>query len=138
MHMPNSYDYAVLRVVPHSEREEFFNAGVILFCPQRKFLDARLYLDEYKLTALAPALNRQELWQRLEAVTKICNGDAAAGPIALLSQRARFHWLVAPRSTIIQLSPVHSGICDDPAPALERLFREQVLSGNGVPGGERY
>ncbi len=125
--MPNSFDYSVIRIVPFVEREEFFNAGVILFCPQQKFLEARIHLDITKLQAFAPALDAAEAQQRLDAILKICAGDPAAGPIARLSQRARFHWLVAPRSTWIQPSPVHSGICDEPEPVLDRLFREHVL-----------
>jgi hypothetical protein len=117
----------VIRVVPFTEREEFFNAGVILFCPQQKFLEARVHLDCGKLGALAPTLQVEEVQQRLDAVVKICAGDKTAGPIARISQRARFHWLVAPRSTLIQTSPVHSGICDEAEPMLDRLFREQVL-----------
>lgn len=127
MDMPNSFDYAVIRIVPLTEREEFFNAGVILFCPQQKFLQAQIHLDPHKLQALAPALQPGPVQQRLDALVKICAGDPTAGPIARLSQSARFHWLVNPRSTLIQISPVHSGICDDPQPVLERLFREQVL-----------
>ena len=125
--MPSSFDYAVIRVVPFTEREEFFNAGVVLFCPQQKFLQARIHLDHGKLLALAPLSLPGEVEQRLQSVVKICHGDLAAGPIARLSQRARFHWLVAPRSTLIQVSPVHSGICHEPEPVLGRLFREQVL-----------
>jgi hypothetical protein len=125
--MPNSFDYAVIRIVPFVEREEFFNAGVILFCPQQKFLDGRIHLDRKKLEALAPTLQADEVQQRLDAVLKICAGDLTAGPIARISQRARFHWLVSPRSTLVQMSPVHSGICHEPEPVLNRLFREQVL-----------
>ena len=128
--MNNSFDYATIRVVPFPEREEFFNAGVILFCPQRKFLDARVAIDTRKLEALAPKLKTEEVRQRLDSIVKICAGDPSAGPIAQLSQRARFHWLVAPRSTMIQTSAVHAGICDDPEPVLERLFREQVMETN--------
>lgn len=127
MPMPDSFDYAVIRVVPFTEREEFFNSGVILFCPQQKFLQARVHLDCGKLKALAPALEPEEVQLRLDAVMKICEGDKSAGPIAQIAQRARFHWLVAPRSTLIQMSPVHSGICDAAEPMLGRLFREQVL-----------
>lgn len=123
----NSFDYAVVRIVPLVEREEFFNAGVILFCPQRRFLDARVYLDRRKLEALAPHLQSDEVQNRLDAIVKVCAGDAAAGPMARISQRARFHWLVSPRSTLLQVSPVHSGVCDEPRPVLDRLFREQVL-----------
>lgn len=125
--MQSSYDYAVVRVVPFPQREEFFNAGVILFCAQQKYLDARVSLDVSKLAVLAPESDAAELQQRLGAISKVCAGDPDAGPIAQLSQRARFHWLVAPRSTVIQVSPVHSGICDDPAEALENLYGEQVL-----------
>ena len=124
--MPNSFDYAVVRVVPFTEREEFFNAGVIVFCPQQRFLEARLHLDVEKLNALAPQLDPGEVQKRLDAVAKICAGDDSGGPMARLSQRARFHWIVAPRSTLIQTSPVHAGICGEPAAALDRLFREQV------------
>ncbi len=127
MPMQNSFDYAVIRIVPFVEREEFFNAGVILFCPQQKFLDARIYLDRKKLEALAPALNPDEVQQRLDGIRKVCAGDHTAGPIAQLSQRARFHWLIAPRSTWIQVSSAHSGICQEPEPVLDRLFREQIL-----------
>jgi hypothetical protein len=125
--MPNSYDYAVIRIVPLVEREEFFNAGVILFCAEQKFLDARMHIDLKKLEALAPGLRVDELRERLDAVVKVCAGDHAAGPIARLSQRARFHWLVSPRSTLVQVSAVHAGICEEPEPVLNRLFHEQVL-----------
>jgi hypothetical protein len=125
--MPNSYDYAVIRVVPLVEREEFFNAGVILFCAEQKFLAARMHIDLKKLEALAPGLPVDELRERLDAVVKVCAGDPAAGPIARLPQRARFHWLVSPRSTLVQVSAVHAGICDEPASVLNRLFHEQVL-----------
>lgn len=125
--MPNSFDYAVVRVVPQVEREEFFNAGVILYCPERKFLGARVHLDHEKLKAFAPELDAGELARRLEAIEKICAGDQTAGPIAHLSQRARFHWLIAPRSTVIQVSAAHGGECEEPEPLLDRLFREQVL-----------
>jgi DUF3037 family protein len=118
----------VIRLVPLVEREEFFNVGVILFCAQQKFLQARMHLDPAKLEALAPELKLDEVQQRLDAVLKICAGDATAGPIAQLSQRARFHWLVAPRSTLVQVSAVHAGICGEPEVVLERLFREQVVA----------
>ena len=125
--MLNSYDYAVIRVVPCVEREEFFNAGVILFCAEQKFLDARIHLDRKKLEVIAPGLPAAEVLLRLEAIRKVCAGTPGAGPIGRLSQRARFHWLVAPRSTWVQISAVHAGICEEPESALGRLFREQVL-----------
>jgi hypothetical protein len=109
------------------EREEFFNAGVILFCAEQKFLDARIHINLSKLSALAPGLPVDEVQQRLDAVRKVCAGVDAAGPIGRLPQRARFHWLVSPRSTLVQMSAVHAGICDEPESVLDRLFHEQVL-----------
>jgi Protein of unknown function (DUF3037) len=123
---PSSFDYAILRVVPRVEREEFVNAGVILFCLQRDFLGASVGLDTARLLALWPAADAALLRQHLEAVPRICAGDPGAGPIARMSLRERFHWLVAPRSTMIQVSPVHSGLCDDPERALAELFRRMV------------
>jgi Protein of unknown function (DUF3037) len=128
VHMPNAYDYAVIRLVPLVEREEFFNAGVILFCAQQKFLEARIHLDTAKLKVFGADLVVDEVQRRLDSVLKICAGDPTAGPIAHLSQRARFHWLVAPRSTLVQVSAVHAGICGEPSTVLDRLFSEQVLN----------
>lgn len=125
--MPNSFDYVVIRVVPLVEREEFFNAGVIVFCPQQRYLEARTHLDAAKLHAFAANADAGEIARRLAAIERICAGDEEAGPIARLSQRARFHWLSAPRSTVIQVSPVHCGECEEPRPVLDRLFREHVL-----------
>jgi len=123
----SSFDYAVLRVVPRVEREEFVNAGVIVFCPERQFLEARIYVDESRLKALWPEIDIPLVREHLEAFPKICAGEAAAGPIARLTQRERFHWLVAPRSTIIQVSPVHTGLCESPEQALENVFRRLLL-----------
>ena len=131
--MPDSFDYAVIRIVPLVEREEFFNVGVILFCPQQRFLNVRTHLDRQKLQAFASGLDPDEVEQRLEGIRKICAGDDTAGSIAQLPQRARFHWLIAPRSTLIQISPVHSGICKSAASVLDRLFNEQVLSAADSP-----
>lgn len=116
-----SFDYAVLRVVPRVDREEFVNAGVIVFSAEQRFLGARVLVDEARLKALWPALDVDLVRQHLEAVSRICTGDPSAGPIARLELRERFHWLVSPRSTMIQVSPVHSGLCETPAEALERL-----------------
>ncbi|MGH9944971.1 MAG: DUF3037 domain-containing protein [Pyrinomonadaceae bacterium] len=121
-----TFDYAVIRVVPRVEREEFINAGVILSCPDRRFLQARVELDERRLAALDPALDAATVRGYLDTIPLICAGGAEAGPIGRLPQRARFHWLVAPRSTIIQTSPVHTGFCDDPEEALERLLASMV------------
>jgi hypothetical protein len=119
-----SFDYAVLRVVPRVDREEFINAGVIVFCAEQPFLGARVHFDEARLKALWPALDLELVRQHLEAVPRICSGDPSAGPIARLAPRERFHWLVAPRSTIIQVSPVHSGLCETPVEILDRLLRQ--------------
>jgi hypothetical protein len=127
MHAPASFDYAILRVVPRVEREEFINAGVIVFCPEKDYLAVRILLDCERLKALWPELDTELVANHLEAIQKICAGDAAAGPIAQLSRRERFHWLVAPRSTIIQPSPVHTGVCDATGRLLDRL-EKQLLS----------
>ncbi len=122
----NSFDYAIIRVVPRVEREEFINAGVILYCLTRRYLDARVELDERRLLALAPDADVELLRSHLESIPRLCAGGKAAGPIGQLPQKERFHWLVAPRSTVIQLSPVHSGLCEDPAAALEHLMDRLV------------
>jgi hypothetical protein len=122
-----SYDYALIRVVPRVERGECLNVGVILFCRTRAFLEARIALDETRLLAFFPSVDVVGIHAQLHAIAKIAEGDKEAGPIAALSQAERFHWLVSPRSTIVQPSPVHSGLCDDPAAALEHLFGTMVL-----------
>ena len=130
----SSFDYAIVRVVPRVERGEFINAGVILFCLEKDFLAARVELNEPRLLALWPATDVELVRQHLQAIPRICAGSPDAGPIARLSLRERFHWLVAPRSTIIQTSPVHVGRSADPARALEDLLDEFVRpvgSGSG-------
>ena len=121
------YDYAIIRVVPCAERGEFINAGVVLHCLERGFLESRVHVDGQRLLALWPGAELDLIRQHLEAFPKICAGDPDAGPIAGLSRRERFQWLVAPRSTSIQISPVHSGLCDSPEATLEELFRRLVL-----------
>jgi hypothetical protein len=120
------YDYAVVRVVPKVDREEFINAGVIVSCPELSFLEARIKLDESRLLALDPNIDLDLVKKHLDSIPKICRGGDDAGSIGQLPQRQRFHWLVAPRSTIIQTSPVHTGRCGDPAAALERLIVTMV------------
>ena len=127
MHMPASFDYAILRVVPRVERQEFMNAGVVVFCLEKHYLAARIHLDRDRLRALWPEVDLELVGEHLEAVPRICEGDPAAGPIAQLSQRERFHWLVSPRSTIIQPSPVHSGVCESTGGLLNGL-EKQFLS----------
>jgi len=123
----NSYDYALVRLVPHVERGECINAGVILFCRTRRFLGALIHLDSARALALAPRLDLDFVRQHLDRIPLICAGGEQAGSIGLLSQPERFHWLVSPRSTIIQTSPVHSGLCNDPQSTLEELFKEMIL-----------
>jgi len=121
-----SYDYAVIRVVPRVDREEFLNVGVIISCPAKDFLEARIELDESRLLAFDPTLDIEAIRNYLAGIPRICAGGPAAGPIGQLSQRERFHWLVAPRSTIIQTSRVHTGRCIDPDPVSERLLDRMV------------
>ncbi len=122
----HSFNYAVVRVVPHAEREEFMNVGVILSCQAAGFLDAAFELDAKRLAAFAPGLDVDVLQAHLEAIRLICEGGEAGGAIGRLPRRARFDWLVAPRSTIVQTSPVHTGLCSDPQQALQRLLRKMV------------
>ncbi|MGE0582890.1 MAG: DUF3037 domain-containing protein [Steroidobacteraceae bacterium] len=122
----SSYDYAVIRVVPRVERGEFINAGVIVLCSARDYLEARIDLDEARLAALAPAVDIAAVRRHLDGMVAICRGGEAAGPIGRLTLRERFDWLVAPRSTIIQVSAVHTGRCDDPARVVDRLLGTMV------------
>jgi hypothetical protein len=122
----HSFDYAVVRVVPHVEREEFLNVGVILSCQAASFLKARFQVDAKRLSALSPELDIKEVQSHLEAIQLICEGGEQAGPIGRLPRRARFDWLVAPRSTVIQTSAVHTGLCSDPEEALRQLLRKMV------------
>ena len=126
MHAHCTYDYAIIRVVPRVDREEFINVGVIVSCPARGFLEARIALDEQRLKALDTTLDIDSLRTHLATIPAICTGGKQAGPIGQRSQRERFHWLSAPRSTIIQPSPVHTGLCKDPATALEHLLDTMV------------
>lgn len=123
----SSFDYAIVRVVPRVEREELINAGVLLFCLERDFLQARVEVNEPRIRALWPGTDVELVRAHLEAIPRICAGSPDGGPIARLSLRERFHWLVAPRSTIIQVSPVHSGLCESPERTLDDLFRQMVL-----------
>ena len=123
----NSFDYAVLRVVPSAERGEFMNVGVVMHCPALTFLGCRVYLDEERFTALWPEHDISVIRQHVEAFARICAAEPKAGPIARLTRRERFHWMVSPRSTVIQVSPVHTGLCEDPEATIEELFRRLVL-----------
>jgi len=126
VHEHFQYDYAIFRVVPRVEREEFVNVGVIVSCPAKEFLEARVELDEQRVLSLDSSLNIEAIRAHLAAIPSICAGGPDAGPIGQLSQRERFHWLVSPRSTTIQASPVHTGQCKDPEEVLERLLKTMV------------
>ena len=123
---PSAFQYAIVRVVPLVERGECLNAGVVLFCRPRKFLEARIALDEGRLRALAPGADLPAIRAHLDAFARVAAGDPAAGPIAELPPSERFHWLVAPSSTMIQCSPVHTGLSDDPSGELDKLVARLV------------
>jgi hypothetical protein len=120
------FQYAAVRIVPRVERGELVNAGVVLFCRPLRFLGARTHLDDALLAALSPGCEPAEVRPHLDAVERIAAGDPAGGPIAALPASERFHWLVAPASTIVQPGPVHTGLTADPAGELERLFASLV------------
>jgi hypothetical protein len=122
----NAFQYAIVRVVPRVERGECLNVGVILLCRPKRFLGARIALDERRLAAFAPDLDAASIRPHLDAIERIAAGDPTAGPIARLGIAERFHWLVAPSSTIIQASEVHTGLCDDPATELDHLVATLV------------
>jgi hypothetical protein len=121
------FQYAIIRVVPRVERGECLNAGVVLLCRPKRFLAARVGLDVGRLNALAPGVDAGMIEEHLAAIERVAAGDPAAGPIARLGQGERFHWLVAPSSTVIQPSDVHTGLCDDPAVELDHLFERLVV-----------
>lgn len=122
----HAYDYALIRVVPRVERGEFVNVGVVLSCKAGGFLAARIELDEVRLRALDPAVDIDTVRAHLDAFAAICAGGESAGPIGRLPVRERFRWLTAPRSTMIQTSPVHGGRCDEHGTMLERLLDTMV------------
>ena len=120
------YDYAIIRVVPKVDREEFINAGAIVSCPELSYLEAIIKLNESRLLAIAPSIDMEMVRKHLATIPVICRGGDDAGPIGQLKQRQRFEWLVAPRSTVIQTSPVHTGRCGHPSAALEHLLKMMV------------
>lgn len=127
-----SFEYAIVRVVPRVEREEFINVGVIVHCHDRDYLEARIELDEARLAALAVDIDIPFVAQHLESIIDICKGGEASGPIGKLPRRERWHWLTAPRSTIIQTSQAHAGLCENPAAWPERLLERMVRTGRGL------
>ena len=122
----STYDYAVIRVVPRVEREEFVNVGIVVSCPDRDFLEARIELDAARVAALDATLDVESIRAHLATIPLICRGGDAAGPIGRLTPRERFHWLIAPRSAVIQVSPAHTGRCENPEALLARLLETMV------------
>jgi hypothetical protein len=122
----NLFEYAVIRVVPRVEREEFINVGVALYCKNARYLDVRIHLDEPRLLCLSPHADVADIRDHLQAFENIARGIPEAGPIAILDAAARFRWLTARRSTVIQTSQVHPGLCEQPDEALARLYGKLV------------
>jgi hypothetical protein len=120
------FEYALLRVVPRVERGEFINAGVVLYCQEARFLGARVHLDPERLRALDPRLDPETVLAHLEVACRVCAGGPQAGVVGLMPPVHRFGWLVAPRSTVVQPSPVHTGLAEDPEEAIEHLLRVMV------------
>ena len=118
-----AFDYTIVRVVPRVEREEFVNVGVILFCKAKRFLEAKIDLDLGRVAALSPQADLVAIAERLEVIPQICSGEAMIDAVHDWPQSERFKWLAAPKSTIIQTSPAHRGLCSDPAERLESLYR---------------
>jgi len=126
MQQKHLFEYAVIRVVPRVEREEFLNIGVILYCAKLKFLQAKYLLDEPRLTAFSPTLNVEEITVHVCAFEHICLADKESGPIGKLDMASRFRWLTATRSTVLQTSKVHPGFCEEPNATLDSLFGQLV------------
>ena len=127
--MPGKYlfEYAIIRIVPRVEREEFLNVGVILYCRDLKYLSSRFTVNKERFKALCGDLDCQEVEEHLQSIERICKGDKAGGPIASLDLASRFRWLTATRSTVVQTSKVHPGFCEDAGATLERLHQQLVL-----------
>jgi hypothetical protein len=125
--VPSAFDYAIIRVVPRVERGELINAGVIVSCPVQAYLAAKIAFDAGRLQALAPSVDTAEIEAALAVIPLIAAGDPRGGPIAALPRGERFHWLVAPRSAMIQTSPVHTGLCEEPDAVLDHLVARLVL-----------
>ncbi len=121
------FEYAVVRLVPRVEREEFINVGVVLYCQQRKYLGCKMHLHEERLCAFTPQVDLQELKTYLQAFEQIANGAPGTGPIGKLDIASRFRWLTAARSTVVQTSKVHCGLCTDASETLNQLFSELVV-----------
>jgi len=126
MQQQHLFEYAIIRVVPRVEREEFMNIGVILFCQKQKFLHAKYLINENKLKTFSSNLDLIELHEHICSIERICKGKAEAGPIGKLDIASRFRWLTATRSTVVQTSRVHPGFCTDAAETLDKLFSQMV------------
>ena len=123
----NLFEYAVIRVVPQVEREEFLNVGVILYCPKLKFLQCLCEVDEKRLCSFSSKIDIDDLKGHQQTIAEICRGSKNGGPIAQLDMPYRFRWLSATRSTVVQTSKVHPGLCIDPQETLEKLYNQLVL-----------
>jgi len=121
------FEYATIRVVPRVEREEFINVGVIVYCAKQKFLEARFVLIESRMNAFCENLNIDELEQNLNSFVRICKGGPDSGTIGQYDNASRFRWLTATRSTVLQTSRAHAGLCEDASTELLKLFEEMVL-----------
>lgn len=121
-----AFDYLIVQVVPRVDRDERLNVGVIVFCPAAGYLGVRFAVDEVRWRALAPDLDVAAVRRQLDAIRAVVDGAAGAGPIAALPVRERYHWLAATRSTVVQPGAAHAGVCDDPAAALDQVFRAAV------------
>lgn len=126
MQEKHSFEYAVIRIVPRVEREEFLNVGVMLYCKKPGFLQAMITLDENRLRAFCDSIDISEVKAYLQAIDNISKGGPTAGPIGRLDMASRFRWLTATRSTIVQTSKVHTGLCADPLETLRQLHAELV------------
>ena len=126
MHDKHLFEYSVIRLVPCVDRGEFVNVGVILYCPDEQFLRSAIEINHDRVRSICPTIDFREVSQHLNAVEKICEGGKEAGPIGSLPTGERFRWLTAPRSTIVQSSPVHTGICSDPVDTIEKLMAKMV------------
>ena len=121
------FEYAVIRVVPRMEREEFLNVGVVLFCKSRRYLDCRYLVDQEKLAAVFPQLDLEDVEAHLQSFERICRAAKEGGPIALLDTPSRFRWLTATRSTVVQAGKVHTGLCEELPASLDKLYAQLVL-----------
>lgn len=121
------FEYAIIRVVPRVEREEFLNVGIILYCKELKFLESKYTINKARLNALCAEIDCNEVDEHLQSFEKISRGQKDGGPIASLDLPSRFRWLTAVRSTVIQTSKVHPGFCDDPQETLQKIYSQLVL-----------